>query len=87
MFKKLLAALIAPAPPAGRAVRPRQPAKVKSLAELEAEIEAELDGEGASAATEGQRRSMVKQRIQDSTLGDAEAMAALVRSWMIEDGR
>jgi hypothetical protein len=87
MFKKLLAALFAPAPPAGRAVRPRRPAKVKSLAELEAEIEAELDGEGASAAHEGQRRSLVRQRIQDSTLGDAETMAALVRSWMIEDGR
>ena len=60
---------------------------VKSVAELEAEIEAELNAEGASTAPEAQRRGLIKKRIQESVLGDAETVASLVRSWMIEDGR
>ena len=54
---------------------------------LQAEIEADLNAEGASSAPEAQRRSVIKKRIQDSTLSDAETVASLVRSWMIEDGR
>jgi flagellar biosynthesis/type III secretory pathway M-ring protein FliF/YscJ len=60
---------------------------MKSVAELEAEIEAELNAEGASSAPDAQRRSLIKKRIQESTLGDPETVASLVRSWMIEDGR
>jgi flagellar biosynthesis/type III secretory pathway M-ring protein FliF/YscJ len=57
------------------------------MAELSSEIEAELNAEGASSAPEAQRRSLIKKRIQESTLGDAETVASLVRSWIIEDGR
>ena len=60
---------------------------LKSVAELEAEIEAELNAEGASSAPDAQRRTLIKKRIQESTLGDPETVASLVRSWMIEDGR
>ena len=60
---------------------------LKSVAELEAEIEAELNAEGASSAPDAQRRTLIKKRIQESTMGDPETVASLVRSWMIEDGR
>ena len=66
---------------------PRKYTPLKSVAELEAEIEAELNAEGASSAPEAQRRQLIKKRIQESTLSDAETVASLVRSWMIEDGR
>jgi flagellar M-ring protein FliF len=66
---------------------PRKFTPLKSVSELEAEIEAELNAEGASSAPEAQRRGLIKKRIQESTLADAETVASLVRSWMIEDGR
>ena len=47
----------------------------------------ELNAEGASGAPEAQRRSLIKKRIQESTTADAETIASLVRSWIIEDGR
>ncbi|BDU77484.1 flagellar basal-body MS-ring/collar protein FliF [Mesoterricola sediminis] len=97
MLKRISAALNRPAPlrvrvgggeaGEGGAAAPRKFTPVKSMAELEAEIEAELNAEGASSAPEAQRRSLIKKRIQESTLGDAETIASLVRSWMIEDGR
>ena len=57
------------------------------MSEIQAEIEAELNAEGASGAPEAQRRGMIKKRIQESTLGDPETVASLVRSWILEDGR
>jgi flagellar M-ring protein FliF len=59
----------------------------RSVNEINAEIEAELNAEGASGAPEAQRRGLIKKRIQESTLADAETVASLVRSWILEDGR
>jgi flagellar M-ring protein FliF len=60
---------------------------VKSVAELESEIEAELNAAGASQAPEAKRREMMKKRIQEAATTDPESIAALVRSWLLEDGR
>jgi len=60
---------------------------MKSMAEMEAEIEADLNAEGAAGAPEAQRRQLIKKRIQESATGDPETIASLVRSWMLEDGR
>jgi len=97
MLKRLSSALNRPAPlrvrvgaeggGEGVASAPRKFTPLKSMAELSSEIEAELNAEGASSAPEAQRRSLIKKRIQESTLGDAETVASLVRSWIIEDGR
>ncbi len=98
MLKRLSSALNRPAPLRVRAEgagtgepgspgAPRKFTPLKSMAELESEIEAELNAEGASSAPEAQRRSLIKKRIQESVLSDAETVASLVRSWMIEDGR
>jgi flagellar M-ring protein FliF len=99
MLKRLSSALNRPAPlrvrvgaegggeGGGPGGAPRKFTPAKSMAELESEIEAELNAEGASSAPEAQRRSLIKKRIQESTLSDAETVASLVRSWMIEDGR
>lgn len=64
---------------------PRKFTQAKSMAELESEIEAELNAEGASGAPEVQRRAAIKKRIQESSAADPETVASLVRSWMIED--
>ena len=93
MLKRLLAVLFPAAPPAagagdrarGRLDTPRKVTPAKTLAQLEAEIEAELDAEAAATAPETLRRAEILQRLQEATHGDAEAMAALVRSWMLED--
>ena len=96
MLKRLSSALNRPAPLRVRvgggengegAPAPRKFTPLKSMAEMEAEIEAELNAEGASSAPEAQRRGLIKKRIQESVLGDAETVASLVRSWIIEDGR
>ena len=62
-------------------------APVKTMQELEAEIEAELNLAGASQAPEAKRREMMKRRIQEVGVEDPESIAALVRSWLLEDGR
>lgn len=59
----------------------------KSLQEMQAEIEAELNAEGITQAPEAQRRTLIKKRIHDSAATDPETIASLVRSWMLEDGR
>jgi len=66
---------------------PRKFTPTKSVSEMQSEIEAELNAEGASGAPEAQRRTMIRKRIQESTMTDAETVASLVRSWIIEDGR
>lgn len=99
MLKRISAALNKPSPLRVRvggeggtpgepgAPSPRKVIPIKSMAELEAEIEADLNAEGASSAPEAQRRSLIKKRIQESVTNDAETVASLVRSWMLEDGR
>ncbi|MBI4911345.1 MAG: flagellar M-ring protein FliF [Acidobacteria bacterium] len=59
----------------------------KTLQELEAEIEADLNAEGITQAPEAQRRQLIKKRIHESATSDPETVASLVRSWMLEDGR
>jgi len=66
---------------------PRKFTPGRSVSEIQAEIEAELNAEGASGAPEAQRRGLIKKRIQESTAADAETVASLVRSWILEDGR
>ena len=82
MFKRLLAAL---SPPAPAAERSRPPVPAKTLAQLEAEIMAELDAEGAASAPAARRRELLRQRLQEHARTDAEAVAALVRSWILRD--
>ncbi len=96
MLKKLSAALNKPAPlrvqgaegeEGGSGGSSRRVTQVKSMSELQAEIEAELNAEGASSAPEAQRRQLIKKRIQETATSDPETAAQLVRSWMVEDGR
>jgi len=94
MLKKLSSAINRPAPlrvhgegSEGSPSAPRRVTPVKSMAEMEAEIEADLNAEGAAGAPEAQRRQLIKKRIQESATGDPETIASLVRSWMLEDGR
>jgi flagellar biosynthesis/type III secretory pathway M-ring protein FliF/YscJ len=65
----------------------RKPVQVKSVAEMEAEIEAELNADAAFSAPEARRRELIKKRLQDSSHDDPETMASLVRSWLLEEGR
>ena len=97
LLKRLSAALSRPAPlrvrvgegggEGGEHAGPRKFTPVRSVGEIQAEIEAELNAEGAAGAPEAQRRGLIKKRIQESTLADAETVASLVRSWILEDGR
>ena len=90
MHKKLSSALNRPAPlrvhGEGEST-PRKITQVKSMSELQAEIEAELNAEGVAGAPEAQRRQLIKKRIQETAFADPETTAQLVRSWMAEDGR
>lgn len=94
MLKKLSAAINKPAPlrihageegEPGSPAHPRKITPTKSVSELEAEIEAELNAEGAAGAPEAQRRQLIKKRVQESTTQDPETIASLIRSWMLED--
>jgi flagellar M-ring protein FliF len=93
MLKKLSSAINRPAPlrvhgEGGEGAAPvRKATPVKSMAEMQAEIEADLNAEGAAGAPEAQRRQLIKKRIQESANADPETIASLVRSWMLEDGR
>ncbi|HNX95179.1 MAG TPA: flagellar basal-body MS-ring/collar protein FliF [Holophaga sp.] len=93
MLKRISAAINKPEPlrihggagAEGEGGSPRKVTPSKSLEEMQAEIEAELNAEGAAGAPEAQRRQAIKKRIQESALGDPETAASLVRSWMLED--
>ena len=65
----------------------RKPVQVKSVAEMESEIEAELNADAAFSAPEARRRELIKKRLQESSHDDPETMASLVRSWLLEEGR
>lgn len=91
MLKRLSEAINKPVPlkiagEDGLHLTPRV-APVKSMDELEAEIEAELNAAGANQAPEAKRRELMKKRIQEAATEDPESIAALVRSWILEDGR
>jgi len=66
---------------------PRKPVQVKSMSEIEAEIEAELNADAAFSAPEARRRELIKKRLQDGSNEDPETIASLVRSWLLEEGR
>lgn len=95
MLKKLSSAINRPSPlrvhageegeEGGPMSTSRRVTHTKTKEELAAEIEAELNAEGASSAPEAQRRQLIKKRIQETAGGDAETVASLVRSWMLED--
>jgi len=82
MFKRLFAAL---QPPASEARRSRPAMPVRTLEQLEAEIMAELDAEGTASAPAALRRERLRQILQEHTRTDPEAVAALVRSWILRD--
>ena len=65
----------------------RKPVQVKSMSEIEAEIEAELNADAAFSAPEARRRELIKKRLQDGSHEDPETIASLVRSWLLEEGR
>ena len=65
----------------------RKPIQVKSMTEIEAEIEAELNADAAFSAPEARRRELIKKRLQDGSHEDPETIASLVRSWLLEEGR
>ncbi len=65
----------------------RKPVQVKSVSEIEAEIEAELNADAAFSAPEARRRELIKKRLQESSHEDPETIASLVRSWLLEEGR
>ena len=65
----------------------RKPVQVKSVSEMEAEIEAELNADAAFTAPGARRRELIKKRLQDSSHEDPETTASLVRSWLLEEGR
>jgi len=81
MLKRLLAALSPPGPER----RPRPKAPVRTLEQLEAEIMAALDAEGAAAAPAAKRRERLKELLQEAARTDPEVAAALVRSWLIKE--
>jgi flagellar M-ring protein FliF len=72
---------------AGSGGSTRKPVQVKSMNEIEAEIEAELNADAAFSAPEARRRELIKKRLQDGSHEDPETIASLVRSWLLEEGR
>ena len=65
----------------------RKPVQVKSMYEIESEIEAELNADAAFSAPEARRRELIKKRLQEGSHEDPETIASLVRSWLLEEGR
>jgi flagellar M-ring protein FliF len=62
-----------------------KPQAPKTLAELKAEIEAEINAENAENAPEQQRREIIKERIIEIVASDPETAASLVRTWLIDE--
>lgn len=97
MLRRMSAAINRPSPmriasseavEAGLASSPsHKPAQVKSMQEIESEIEAELNADAAFSAPEARRRELIKKRLQGGSQEDPETMASLVRSWLLEEGR
>lgn len=97
MLKRMSAAINRPTPlrvasadgegSTGSISSPRKPVQVKSMSEIEAEIEAELNADAAFSAPEARRRELIRKRLQEGSHEDPETMASLVRSWLLEEGR
>lgn len=98
MLKRMSAAINRPAPMRvasadggdggmGGGGSTRKPVQVKSMNEIEAEIEAELNADAAFSAPEARRRELIKKRLQEGSAEDPETIASLVRSWLLEEGR
>jgi flagellar M-ring protein FliF len=97
MLKRMSAAINRPTPlrvasaegegATGGSSSPRKPVQVKSMSEIEAEIEAELNADAAFSAPEARRRELIRKRLQEGSHEDPETMASLVRSWLLEEGR
>ncbi|MCC7417921.1 MAG: flagellar M-ring protein FliF [Acidobacteria bacterium] len=62
------------------------PRQVKTIADLEGEIEAELDA-GAAARAEGRRLPVLTRRIAKVAEEEPEHVARLVRTWLSEEER
>ncbi|MGE3490806.1 MAG: flagellar basal-body MS-ring/collar protein FliF [Vicinamibacterales bacterium] len=71
----------AAAPPGGL------PQVVRTVADLEGEIEAELDASTTPTSAEARRLPVLTKRIARKAETEPEQMARLVRSWLIEEDR
>lgn len=92
LLKRLSSALNRPAPlrvtaAESEAAIARKATPVRSMAEMEAEIEAELNADAAFSAPEARRREVIRKRLQEGSAEDPETMASLVRSWLLEEGK
>jgi len=63
------------------------PQIVRTVADLEGEIEAELDASAAPASAEARRLPVLSKRIAKKAEEEPEQMARLMRSWLVEEER
>jgi len=63
------------------------PQIVRTVADLEGEIEAELEASTAPPSAEARRLPVLSKRLAKKAEAEPEHMARLVRSWLVEDGR
>lgn len=63
------------------------PQMVRTVADLEGEIEAELDAAAMPKGAESRRIPVLTKRLQKKAEAEPEAMARLVRSWLVEEER
>lgn len=63
------------------------PQVVRTVADLEGEIEAELDASAGPPSAEARRLPVLSKRIAKKAEAEPEHMARLVRSWLVEEER
>jgi len=63
------------------------PQIVRTVADLEGDIEAELDASEAPPSAEARRLPVLSKRIAKKAEAEPEHMARLVRSWLVEEDR
>jgi flagellar M-ring protein FliF len=63
------------------------PQVVRTVADLEGEIEAELDAKAAPPSAEARRLPVLTKRIAKKAEAEPEYVARLVRSWLVEEER
>jgi len=63
------------------------PQFVRTVADLEGDIEAELDASAAPPTAEARRLPVLSKRIAKKAESEPEHMARLVRSWLVEEER
>lgn len=63
------------------------PQIVRTVADLEGEIEAELDASAAPPSAEARRLPVLSKRLAKKAEAEPEHMARLVRSWLVEEER